>query len=201
MVIKPSTLAFLISRCNKSRQSRGQPSTTRPFSNSYYWTSSGQDGHLSCLNPILSTICKCTSTREGLAADSSVDSFFNLVPSMPRLLHRSRLLARLALPPTHSNHPHPALVHAICAAAAAWCESSVYERSSRANWLDGTYSDDKTETFASRQIAACKEAVQSGLDSGNRLFDVVRAMIILGRVFIDDTRWVLSYRSEDKLTR
>jgi hypothetical protein len=54
--------------------------------------------------------------------------------------------------------------------------------------MDNPYSDDKTLTFGMRQAMAGKEAVQSGLDSGNRLFDVVRAMIILGRVFIDDTR-------------
>jgi hypothetical protein len=45
-------------------------------------------------------------------------------------------------------------------------------------------------TFALRQAAYGKEAVQDGLNTGNRLFDVVRAMIILSRVFIDDTRWV-----------
>lgn len=107
---------------------------------------------------------------------------------MPRLLSRSRLLSRLALPPTHANHPHPALVHAICAAAASWCNPSVYERSARARWMNRSEPDNKDMTFALRQAAAGKEAIQSGLDTGNRLFDVIRAMIILGRVFIDDTR-------------
>ena len=123
-----------------------------------------------------------------IVANTSVNAFFDLVQSMPRLLHRSRLLARLALPPTHSNFPHPALLYAICAAAAAACDPSVYERSARGKWLDGSFADERNMSFAMRQTAACKEAVQSGLDTGNRLFDVVRAMIVMGRVFIDDTR-------------
>lgn len=42
--------------------------------------------------------------------------------------------------------------------------------------------------FSLRQAAFGKDAIQDGLNTGNRLFDVVRAMIILSRVFIDDTR-------------
>ena len=104
---------------------------------------------------------------------------------MPRLLHRARFRARLALPPTHSNFPHPALIYAICAAAASWCDPSVYERSARNR---ASMSADKTLTFGLKQAAFGKEAVQDGLNTGNRLFDVVRAMIVLSRVFIDDTR-------------
>lgn len=120
----------------------------------------------------------------------SVEAFFQLVPNMPRLLHRSRLLARLALPPTHSNFPHPSLIHAICASAASWCPPAVYERSTLARAWDGNWPNEKNMTFALRQAAYGKEAVQDGLNTGNRLFDVVRAMIILSRVFIDDTRCV-----------
>ena len=46
----------------------------------------------------------------------------------------------------------------------------------------------KSLSFGLKQAAYGKEAVQDGLNTGNRLFDVVRAMIILSRVFIDDTR-------------
>jgi hypothetical protein len=42
------------------------------------------------------------------------------VPSVHRLLHRQSLLARLALPPTHSDFPHASLLHAICAVAARY---------------------------------------------------------------------------------
>ncbi|RXK38329.1 hypothetical protein M231_04371 [Tremella mesenterica] len=122
-----------------------------------------------------------------------VEAFFELAPNVSRLLHRSRFLARLALPPTHSNFPHAALIHAICAASAAWCTPSVYERSSYvqdSTWMAGTEKGGGRAgmSFQMRQAAFAKEAVQDGLNTGNRLFDVVRAMIILSRVFIDDTR-------------
>ncbi|KAL7422208.1 hypothetical protein Q5752_002854 [Cryptotrichosporon argae] len=115
-----------------------------------------------------------------------VESFFDLVPNLPRLIHRARLLARLQLPPTHSNFPHPALIHAMCASAAAWCAPSIYEGSAAFKAPKG--SADPSMTFGARQAAHAKDAVTEGLNTGNRLFDVVRAMIILSRVFIDDTR-------------
>lgn len=34
--------------------------------------------------------------------------------------------------------------------------------------------------FASRQVTLAKDCVQDGLDTGNRLFDVVRAMVSEG---------------------
>ncbi|WWC61219.1 uncharacterized protein I303_103799 [Kwoniella dejecticola CBS 10117] len=132
-----------------------------------------------------------------------IEAFFDLVPNLPRVLHRARFLSRMALPPTHSNFPHPALIHAVCAAAAAWCPPEIYEKSTRGKGRDffdssglGMYGTDglagkaskMTLTFGLRQASFAKEAVQEGLNTGNRLFDVVRAMIILCRVFIDDTR-------------
>ena len=122
-----------------------------------------------------------------------VEAFFDLVPNLPRLLHRPRFLARLALPPTHSNFPHPALIHSICAASASWCNPEIYQKSktmqAQFGLKDGEKPDPKaTMSFALRQAAYGKDAVQDGLNTGNRLFDVVRAMIILCRVFIDDTR-------------
>ncbi|WVF72289.1 hypothetical protein IAT40_007102 [Kwoniella sp. CBS 6097] len=132
-----------------------------------------------------------------------IEAFFNAIPNLSRLLHRPRFLARMALPPTHSNFPHPALIHAICAAAAAWCPPEVYEKSTRVKqwqWQEhntaGMYLPPGIDTkgqktaysFGQKQAAFAKDAVQDGLNTGNRLFDVVRAMIILCRVFIDDTR-------------
>ncbi|WVQ98640.1 hypothetical protein IAU59_005770 [Kwoniella sp. CBS 9459] len=132
-----------------------------------------------------------------------IEAFFSLIPNLSRLLHRPRFLARMALPPTHSNFPHPALIHAICAAAAAWCPPEIYEKSSRVKqwqWQENSSAgmsmppglDTKGQktpfSFGLAQAAFAKDAVQDGLNTGNRLFDVVRAMIILCRVFIDDTR-------------
>ncbi|OWZ59311.1 hypothetical protein C356_01070 [Cryptococcus neoformans c45] len=125
-----------------------------------------------------------------------IESFFDQIPNLPRILHRPRFLARMALPPTHSNFPHPALIHAICAAAAARCPEEVYSKSTRDKQWEklefsvGCISDSESVRtgFGLRQTMFAKEAVQDGLNTGNRLFDVVRAMIILCRVFIDDTR-------------
>ena len=137
-------------------------------------------------------------SRRSLLTSNSVEAFFDLVPNLSRLLHRARFLARLALPPTHSNFPHPALIHAVCSCAAAWCEPRVYQGSSKygssASFGTGSGSEEamngKSSAFGLQQAAYGKEAIQDGLNTGNRLFDVVRAMIILSRVFIDDTRYV-----------
>lgn len=116
----------------------------------------------------------------------SIESFFDLVPNLPRTLHRARLLARMALPPTHSNFPHPSLIHAICAAAAARCPEEVYSKSTRdKQWAKlgfsvnvSTCNSESIKTgFGLRQAMFAKEAVQEGLNTGDRLFDVVRAMV------------------------
>jgi hypothetical protein len=95
-------------------------------------------------------------------------------------MHKARLLARMALPPTHSNFPHPALIHAICAASAGWCISPVWEKSQMLNPVDFIQKDGLT--FGMRQAAYAKDAVQDGLNTGNRLFDVVRAMVRIRKV-------------------
>lgn len=120
-----------------------------------------------------------------------VEVFFDTVPNMPRILHRARFLARMALPPTHSNFPHPALIHSICALAASWAAPGVTEGASLKSTFGGRGTSPTPQDslpFGLRQAAFAKDAVQDGLNTGNRLFDVVRAMIILCRVFIDDTR-------------
>ncbi|WWD15819.1 hypothetical protein CI109_100243 [Kwoniella shandongensis] len=123
-----------------------------------------------------------------------IEAFFDLVPNLPRVLHRARFLARMALPPTHSNFPHPALIHAVCTAAASWCSPSVYEKSALDKYYSSTGDAASLNggknplSFGLRQANYAKVAVREGLDTGNRLFDVVRAMIILSRVYIDDTR-------------
>ena len=131
------------------------------------------------------------------AAFFRVEAFFEVVPNLDRLLHRARFLARLALPPTHSSFPHPSLIHAICSSASAWCSPALYQTArdkgkTSLGFNDPTsresFSNTNNMDFGLKQAAHGKEAVQDGLNTGNRLFDVVRAMIILSRVFIDDTR-------------
>lgn len=113
-----------------------------------------------------------------------IESFFEVVPNMPRLVNRGRFFARMQLPPTHSDFPHPSLLHAICALSASWGNNVEVD----APAVDGR-SGGKI-TMSQQQASYAKVAVQDGLNTGNRLMDVVRAMIILTRVFIDDTRMV-----------
>ena len=139
---------------------------------------------MTCTRPFLDLRATADTCRR-------VEVFFERVPNIPRLLHRARFLARLALPPTHSNFPHPSLIHAVCAAAAPWCKPEMYSRGKESFGTDMAQKPEfKTMSFALKQAAYGKEAVQEGLDTGNRLFDVVRAMIVFSRVFIDETRSV-----------
>lgn len=55
-----------------------------------------------------------------------IETFFNQVPFVPRILQRGLFMARARLPPTSPDFPHIALLHAVCAAAApftAWVNS------------------------------------------------------------------------------
>lgn len=83
----------------------------------------------------------------------------------------------MALSPTHSNFPHPSLIHAICAIATDWCAPAIYERSSLTRTFDPKTG--KEVRFGLHQASLAKEAVHDGLNSGNRMFDVVNAMVSL----------------------
>lgn len=136
---------------------------------------------------------------EPVVVNALVEAFFEVVPSMPRMLHKGRFMTRLSLPPTHSNFPHPSLLHSICAIASAWCDPKVYDPNGQAPNPESTRAEFFSRSgpapaapeilpFSLRHAAFAKDAIHDGLNTGSRLFDVVRAMIILSRVFIDDTR-------------
>lgn len=120
-----------------------------------------------------------------------IESFFTKVPALPRMMNRSKLLTRMSLPPTHSDFPHPSLLHAICACASLWCAPAVYAQSTMA---PGTLpklmsapasgqkfanftADPPTSTFSSHQADLAESTIQEGLGSGHKLFDIVRAMV------------------------
>ncbi|EKD04083.1 hypothetical protein A1Q2_01558 [Trichosporon asahii var. asahii CBS 8904] len=136
---------------------------------------------------------------EPVVVNALVEAFFDVVPSMPRMLHKGRFMTRLSLPPTHSNFPHPSLLHSICAISSAWCDPKVYDPNGQAPDPTATRAEFFSRSgptpaapeilpFSLRHAAFAKDAIHDGLNTGSRLFDVVRAMIILSRVFIDDTR-------------
>ena len=102
-------------------------------------------------------------------------------------MHRPRLLARMALPPTHQDFPHPALLHAICSCASLWCAPAVYAQSTTIS--DNPFLRHTSEkwgkpiiqpanmSFSAQQAELCKELIQEGLTSGHKLLDVVRAIV------------------------
>lgn len=119
---------------------------------------------------------------------TSIESFFSLVPNLPRMMHRPRLLARMALPPTHQNFPHPALLHAICSCASLWCAPAVYAQSTTVNdnpflrpssekWGKPTITLPTNMSFSAQQAELAKELIQEGLTTGHKLLDVVRATV------------------------
>ena len=52
-----------------------------------------------------------------------VEAFFTHVPFATDLLNKPRFLSRLGLPPSHRDFPHPAVLHAICAATSRFVGS------------------------------------------------------------------------------
>jgi hypothetical protein len=155
-----------------------------------------------------------------------IESFFTKVPALPRMMNRAKLLQRMTLPPTHSDFPHASLLHAICACASLWCAPAVYAQSAMAGASDlhsifgqgpsglkytSFTMSPPTSTFSSKQADLAKTTIQEGLNSGHKLFDIVRALvrslffgiqdgtdvqIILSRVCLDETRmldcWIFS---------
>ena len=52
--------------------------------------------------------------------DHLAQVFLNSVPVVHGLFHPGRFLTRLSLPPSHTDFPHPAILHAICAVSARY---------------------------------------------------------------------------------
>lgn len=167
-----------------------------------------------CQSPTLSTTCTfsaaldvyplCAQRLQGCCADlwlDSIESFFNLVPNLPRMMHRPRLLARMALPPTHQNFPHPALLHAICSCASLWCAPAVYSSSTMCTDFNpfitsqpgyaGKFAKSVPTagnlSFSATQANFAKEAIQEGLTTGHKLLDVVRAIVGRPLLFMNRT--------------
>ncbi|WWC92412.1 uncharacterized protein L201_007369 [Kwoniella dendrophila CBS 6074] len=134
--------------------------------------------------------------------DHLVETFFNMVPSVPRVLHRQSFLARLALPPTHTDFPHVALLHAICASAARYtaavkCRSvaesveKTNQDAKRANGKGLPYDDPADETcFSERNARYAFAAMRYEHVSGRGLLDLLQAMCIMGHWGQANAKWI-----------
>ncbi|WVQ86138.1 hypothetical protein IAT38_008306 [Cryptococcus sp. DSM 104549] len=133
--------------------------------------------------------------------DHLVETFFTMVPSVPRVLNRQSFLLRLALPPTHPDFPHRALLHAICAAASRY-SAAVSVRSvadgiklatEQAQQAKGKGFDPDiaSETcFSDRNAMYAFEFIKYNHVNARGLFDILQAIIILGHWSQSNSRWM-----------
>ncbi|WVW80553.1 hypothetical protein I302_102538 [Kwoniella bestiolae CBS 10118] len=134
--------------------------------------------------------------------DHLVETFFNMVPSVPRVLHRQSFMTRLALPPTHAEFPHVALLHAICATAARYTAAvkcrpvaeaveKTNQDAKRANGKGLPYDDPADETcFSERNARYAMNALRFEHVSGRGLLDMLQAMIIMGHWGQSSAKWI-----------
>ncbi|RXK41931.1 hypothetical protein M231_00652 [Tremella mesenterica] len=140
--------------------------------------------------------------------DHMVNTFFSVVPSTPRLLHRQRFQARLTLPPTHPDFPHPALLHAICAVAARYTAAvkvcSVAEMIERVNnegmsaLARGPSSHETVQEIARdpcfgerhSKFAFAAMAKDAHKQSGRKVMEIVQAQTLLSLYCQQNAKWV-----------
>jgi hypothetical protein len=109
-----------------------------------------------------------------------IDVFFKCDPCGPRILHRPSFLAALRLDPRDPSFPHSAILHAICASASRWSSRDV------ATLPDGTRRDEFAEFHASKT----RQYIDKTMATGQDIFPVVQACILLAWYFYQEGRWV-----------
>ncbi|RDB28815.1 Zinc finger transcription factor YRR1 [Hypsizygus marmoreus] len=109
-----------------------------------------------------------------------IDIFFKCDPCGSRVLHRTSFLASMHLPPRDPGFPHSAILHAICAAASRWSPQNVV------TLPDGTRRDQFAEFHASKT----RQYIDKTMASGEDIFSVMQACILLSWYFYQEGRWV-----------
>ncbi|KAL7419252.1 hypothetical protein Q5752_006089 [Cryptotrichosporon argae] len=127
-----------------------------------------------------------------------IDTFYKCVPQIPRILHRGNLMARLNYPPLHAQFPLPALLHAICAAAAPHT-AAVYSvapekvEEVHIRHVKRGLDLELIEDFQTAQVEAALRSIRQNVAScavgpGHELFDLLRAHLILCEVDMSMSR-------------
>ncbi|WVN89075.1 uncharacterized protein L203_104291 [Cryptococcus depauperatus CBS 7841] len=134
--------------------------------------------------------------------DHLVDTFFTMVPSVPRIIHRQSFLTRLALPPTHSDFPQRALLHAICACAARYSAAvtvrsvqdgieKLTEDSRNVGGRGCTGQEPEDEwCFSERNAMYAMKFIKYNHVSARGLFEFAQALIILSHWTQANSRWM-----------
>ncbi|KAJ7254029.1 hypothetical protein B0H12DRAFT_1202366 [Mycena haematopus] len=120
-----------------------------------------------------------------------IDIFFKCDPCGSKVLHRPSFLASMHLPPRDPGFPHSAILHAICTAASRWSPHNVV------TLPDGTRRDQFAEFHASKT----RHYMDKTMASGEDIFPVLQACILLCWYFYQEGRWVEVWIFAGFLTR
>ncbi|KAF7966072.1 hypothetical protein HWV62_40230 [Athelia sp. TMB] len=112
--------------------------------------------------------------------DHYIDVFFRCDPCGSRVLHRPSFMASMLLPPRDSGFPHSAILHAICASASRWSPQDVI------TLPDGT----RRDQFAEYHAGKTRQYIDKTMATGEEIFSVMQACIILSWYFYQEGRWV-----------
>ncbi|KDR85087.1 hypothetical protein GALMADRAFT_233700 [Galerina marginata CBS 339.88] len=109
-----------------------------------------------------------------------IDVFFRCDPCGSRILHKPSFLASMHLSPRDPGFPHSAILHAICAAGSRWSPQTIV------TLPDGTRRDQFAEFHASKT----RQYIDKTMASGEDIFSVMQACILLSWYFYQEGRWV-----------
>ncbi|KAK7463678.1 hypothetical protein VKT23_007021 [Stygiomarasmius scandens] len=109
-----------------------------------------------------------------------IDVFFRCDPCGSRVLHKSSFLASMLLSPRDPGFPHSAILHAICASASRWTSQNTVVSA------DGT----RRDSFAEFHAGKTRQYIDKTMASGEDIFSVMQACIILSWYFYQEGRWV-----------
>ncbi|KAG8898925.1 hypothetical protein FRB99_007038 [Tulasnella sp. 403] len=121
-----------------------------------------------------------------------VSLYFSRDTSASRILHRPTFLLAMTLPPSHPDFPHPALLHAICASASRWTSITQSTRDTKKGGRD---------RFAEFHAAKTRSYIDQTIATGQNIFSVLLAGIVLSWWFYSEGRWVEVWSHAGFLTR
>lgn len=115
-----------------------------------------------------------------------VDVFLTRAGQMYELFDASRLRASLALPPTHADFPHAALLHTLCASAAKFVSKEDFWRGEERYWRSsGSFADP-----ADYHIAHAKKEIERGVEGGRKMFQLMQAVVLLNFLYYTSGRCI-----------
>ncbi|KAK0465077.1 uncharacterized protein EV420DRAFT_937214 [Desarmillaria tabescens] len=109
-----------------------------------------------------------------------IDVFFRCDPCGARVLHRPSFLNSMLLSPRDPAFPHSAILHAICTVASRWSPQNVVIMP------DGV----RRDSFAEFHAGKTRSYIDKTMASGEDIFSVMQACILLSWYFYQEGRWV-----------